>query len=134
VKNEHLRTLERAVQADPSDLVAVRELADERRRRGDEFLPDVVRRRPPMFTAMFTLLMRVEAVRNAYSNAFLRQNGLPPYPVAWVNPHPRPWIDPLEEARAAAVVVYLQPPPTVEEVARRHGIDLDEALRDFGSP
>jgi hypothetical protein len=41
-----LRRLERAHRADPQDLVALRELADERKRRGEELLPDRVRLDP----------------------------------------------------------------------------------------
>lgn len=40
---ERIRELERAHAADPSDLVALRSLADERKRRGLELLPDVRR-------------------------------------------------------------------------------------------
>lgn len=39
MSDDRLRTLERAVQADPSDLGALRLWADERRRQGEELLP-----------------------------------------------------------------------------------------------
>lgn len=66
--SERLRDLERACAADPGDLAALRALADERKRRGLEFLPDVVRRIPwqwarPNWYRLFEVHLREVEVR-----------------------------------------------------------------------
>lgn len=57
---ERLRELERAHAADPSDLGVLRELADERRRRGLELLP-ILRPPPQIRTATVTSRWRASA-------------------------------------------------------------------------
>jgi hypothetical protein len=63
VRSERLRELERAVSADPQDLVALRELADDRKRRGLELLPDVLRVDP---IYLFRWAHRIAALRDRY--------------------------------------------------------------------
>jgi hypothetical protein len=63
---ERIRELERAHRADPQDLVLLRELAEERKRRGEELLPDVVRP-DPLYLARWA--RHLNALRDASRSA-----------------------------------------------------------------
>jgi hypothetical protein len=68
---ERLRELERAHRADPQDLVALRELADERKRRGEELLPDRVTelRGTPWIVRVTSLATSLHALSGALARA-----------------------------------------------------------------
>ena len=73
--SERLRELERKHRAAPDDLATLRALADERRRRGDEMLPDVRRGNP------------WDAIRAALNAAEIdRWLGRSPLGDAWLRP------------------------------------------------
>lgn len=126
--SDRLRELERAVEEEPTSERALRALCAERRRRGDEWLPDVPR--PDSWRAVHLAIQGIREfsvgglilrdwdrmVREAMIRDFSSRHW------SWagelLRERGRGRLDPLTEAQAAADEIMLQPPlrPTADAI------------------